>query len=154
MQRLCPPPEESLVFCLSRLPFISLESDKKTGPPSGNVMFCVLNQESLSMRVEVVDLDVDRLSCTIPKVVVCPCLDAQITAITLMVALGLSYLQIQRLDPVFVIYKELEWDFIVSEQHWVDMRQVLASKVYSSLTIGVIHGLQLLLGYLAICAHE
>ena len=73
--------------------------------------------------------------------VVCCCCDAKVVLVELIVSLGSSHLLVQWLDPVCVIYEQLQRYFVVAEEHWVDVSQVLASKIYRHLAVSVIQGL-------------
>lgn len=78
---------------------------------------------------------------SVSEMVVCCCCDAGVVLVELIVELGSSYLLNQWLDPVCVVYEQLQRYFVVAEEHRVDVRQVLASKIYRHLAVSVIQGL-------------
>ena len=71
----------------------------------------------------------------------CSCCDTEVLLVELIVLLGSPYLLIEWLDPACVVYEQLQRYFVVPEEHWIDVRQVLASKIYRHLAVSVIQGL-------------
>ena len=75
---------------------------------------------------------------SVSEMVVCCCCNTEVVLVELIVSLSSFYLLIERLDPVCVVYEQLQRYFVVAEEHRIDVRQVLASEIYRHLAVSVI----------------
>lgn len=108
------------------------------------MLFFVLDQEPLRRRIEITDQDWNRFSASISVVVVRPALDSgQLVFLKLTLQPQLPYFQEQWLDPFIKIDEELQRNLVISEHHWVCMRQMMPRKVDGNFAILVVHGLEL-----------